>query len=419
MGIAARFLSAALLSASTACGGSGSGWAQTPSSAAAATEPGAGMPSVTVPGAPADEAAALWQLSTTRRIVMHCRLPGETYTPWDEKMNCAVGDEGAPLFSDLKPDLEPDLTGPDPFQQLWLNSHVSPLYRVDFSSDDGLGGAFGFGRDFELAQAVAPAPPAEAQAPAAAPAASPAPAPAPAPAPRMYTVPAGTKVLLELRSAVNTKSAKPGDGVYLTSIFPVTVGNRVMIPVGVYVQGVVDRVIHPDRGGRKAQLDMHFTSMIFPNGTVVEIPGVVDALPGAKQQTVKDGDEGTIQQDGDKGRNAAETAKVAIPAGGGIGTIGGAVSGHPIEGGLAGLGVGAAAVGLVSLFTRNADLDIPSGTQVEMELQRPLILEEENVAAAGSAAAPAPLVPAPGQQKPIDKPNQTQILCPPGSLGCR
>ena len=104
------------------------------------------------------------------------------------------------------------------------------------------------------------------------------------PARKTYTVPAGTKVLLELRSAVNTKSAKPGDGVYLSSTFPVVVGNRVMIPTGVYVQGVVDRV---QRGGirTKAQLDMHFTSIIFPNGTVVEIPGVVDSVPGSKNQT--------------------------------------------------------------------------------------------------------------------------------------
>src|SRR6201986_3206154 len=57
--------------------------------------------------------------------------------------------------------------------------------------------------------------------------AAPASAPASAPAPKTYTVPAGTKVLLQLRSSVNTKSAKAGDGVYLASIFPVTVGNRV------------------------------------------------------------------------------------------------------------------------------------------------------------------------------------------------
>src|SRR5208282_5261571 len=125
-----------------------------------------------------------------------------------------------------------------------------------------------------------------------------------APAKRTYTVPAGTKVLLELRSAIDTRSAKPGDGVYLASTFPVVVGNRVMIPSGVYVQGVVDRVQRAGRVKGKAQLDMHFTSIIFPNGSVVEIPGLVDSLPGSSKQKVKENGEGTIEQNPDKGRNA-------------------------------------------------------------------------------------------------------------------
>ena len=237
-----------------------------------------------------------------------------------------------------------------------------------------------------------------------------------APARKIYTVPAGTKILLELRSAINTKSAKAGDGVYLSSTFPVVVGNRVMIPTGVYVQGVVDRV---QRGGMKAkaQLDMHFTSIIFPNGSVVEIPGVVDNVPGSKNQTVKNNDEGTIEQNGDKGRNAGQAAEIALPTGAGVGTIGGAASGHPIEGGLAGLGAGLATVGIVSLFTRNADVDIPRGTQVEMVLQRPLILEDENLAGVGDPGTAPALVPVANQQKPITN-HRPRILCPPGGLGC-
>jgi type IV secretion system protein VirB10 len=229
-------------------------------------------------------------------------------------------------------------------------------------------------------------------------------------------VPAGTKVLLELRSAINTKSAKAGDGVYLSSTFPVVVGNRVMIPTGVYVQGVVDRV---RRGGMraKAQLDMHFTSIIFPNGSVVEIPGVVDSVPGSKNQTVKENGEGTIEQNGDKGRNAGRAAEIALPTGAGVGTVGGAASGHPIEGGLAGLGAGLATVGIVSLFTRNADVDIPRGTQVEMVLQRPLTLEEENLASVGDLGTAPALVPTADQQKPITN-HRPRILCPPGGLGC-
>jgi type IV secretion system protein VirB10 len=189
-----------------------------------------------------------------------------------------------------------------------------------------------------------------------------------------------------------------------------------MIPNGVYVQGVVDRVARGTRTS-KAQLDMHFTSIIFPNGSVVEIPGMVDSLPGAKKQTVQNDGEGTIQQDGDKGRNAGETAKIAIPVGAGAGTIGGAEAGHPITGGLTGLAAGAAAVGLVSLFTRNAEVDIPSGTQVEMVLQRPLILEDANLAGVGTPGAAPVLVPVANQPKPMDKP-RPRIMCPPGSLGC-
>ena len=277
----------------------------------------------------------------------------------------------------------------------------------------GAGAAPAFAQAFTPPQPAASSP-AQTQT-AAAPPAIP---PSAAPAAKTYVVPAGTKVLLELRSAINTKSARPGDGVYLTSIFPVVVGSRVMIPAGVYVQGVVDRVLRAGRIRGRAQLDMHFTSIIFPNNTVVEIPGVMNSLPGASQQTVKKDKEGTIQEKSDKGRHAGEVAKIAVPTGATVGAIGGIGAGHPLAGGIAGVGAGLAAAGLVSLFTRGADVNIPAGTQVEMVLQRPLTLEAENLTAAGAPGTPAPLVPAPNQPKPMAKPGRVHLVCPPGSLGC-
>ncbi len=234
---------------------------------------------------------------------------------------------------------------------------------------------------------------------------------------KTYTVPAGTKVLLQLRSSVNTKSARVGDGVYLSSAFPVVVGNHVMIPTGVFVQGMVDRVVRAGRMSGKSQLDMHFTSIIFPNGSVVEIPGVVSGLPGASKQDVKNG-EGTIEQDKDKGRNAGKTAAIALPTGATVGSIAGISSGHSLAGGLGGLGAGLATVGLVTLFTRGADVSIEAGTQVEMVLQRPLILEEENLAEGTVPGASPAMVPSPGQPKPMQKPGHPELMCPPGGLGC-
>src|ERR1700733_13646451 len=251
--------------------------------------------------------------------------------------------------------------------------------------------------------------------PAAAGPAAPADADATTPPKKTYTVPSGTKVLLQLRSSLNSKSARPGDGVYLASAFPVVVGNRVMIPSGVFVQGVVDRVTRAGHVKGRAQLDMHFTSIIFPNGTVVEIPGVVSGLPGASKQDVKDG-EGTIEQDKDKTRNAGKTAEIALPTGATVGSIAGLGAGHPIAGSFEGLGAGLAAVGLVSLFTRGADVNIETGTQVEMVLQRPLILEEENLAEGTAPGAAPAMVPSPSQPKPMQKPGHPQLVCPPGGL---
>jgi type IV secretion system protein VirB10 len=237
-----------------------------------------------------------------------------------------------------------------------------------------------------------------------------------APAKKVFIVPAGTKVLLQLRSSVNTKSAKSGDGVYLASTFPVVVGNHVLIPAGVYVQGVVDHVERAGHVKGHALLDMHFTSMIFPNGTVVEIPGLVNSLPGANKQKVKGDGEGTIEEEGDKARNMGKIAAITIPAGTTGGAIGGAVEGHPLAGTLGGMAGGLAAAGIVALFTRGADVDLQAGSQVEMVLQRPLMLEEENLNASGGMPA---LVPAPEQPKPMEKPNRAHVLCPPGGLGCQ
>jgi hypothetical protein len=47
-------------------------------------------------------------------------------------------------------------------------------------------------------------------------------------------------------------------------------------------------------------------------------------------------------------------------------------------------------------------------------LQRPLLLEEENL----SGSMPN-LLPAPNQPGPLPKPGRAQILCPPGGLGCQ
>jgi hypothetical protein len=257
----------------------------------------------------------------------------------------------------------------------------------------GMATAQGLGQTTTATPAAAPAVPAETTA-------------------QTFTVPAGTKVLLSLKSGINTKTAQQGDGVYLVSSFPVVGSSRIMIPVGVYVQGVVDHVVRPGRVKGRAQIDLHFTTMIFPNGSVVDVPGVLNSLPGSDGPKVKDG-EGTVEQAGNKGRDVGNVLKgAAIGAEGGV--IGGAASGDVAKGVGYGSLAGAAAGVIYTLFTRGNDIVIPSGTSVEMVLQRPFVLQQSQLAGNNQANGQAQMVPA-SQQQPMRK---QRILCPVGSLGC-
>src|SRR5215472_18357809 len=134
-----------------------------------------------------------------------------------------------------------------------------------------------------------------------------------------YNVPSGTKIPLTLTQGITSKTAKEGDPVYAQTAFPVTQNNRIVIPAGTYVQGVVHRVVRPGRVKGRAELQMSFTSMIFPNGYTVLLPGAVQNTPGSKDNTVK-GKEGTIEGGSNKGKDAATIATATIP-GAGIGAI--------------------------------------------------------------------------------------------------
>src|SRR5450432_629332 len=183
-----------------------------------------------------------------------------------------------------------------------------------------------------------------------------------------YSVPAGTKVPLTLTQGITSKTAREGDPVYAQTAFPVTQNNRIVIPAGSYVQGVVRRVVRPGRVKGRAELQMNFTSMIFPNGYTVLLPATVQGVPGSQNVDTK-GTEGTIQGQSSKGKDAATIAKTTA-AGAGIGAISGSGKGAGI-GAAAGSAIGIATV----LLTRGPEIQLNPGSSVEMVLERDLTLE--------------------------------------------
>lgn len=189
------------------------------------------------------------------------------------------------------------------------------------------------------------------------------------PAVKQITVPAGTQVLLHLKSPIDTKTAKVGDGVYCQTSFPVTQDNVAVIPAGTYVKGQIAEVKRAGRIKGKAEILFHFTTMIFPNGYTIDLPGALENAPGSRNSTVTD-KEGTVQANGQKGKDAGTVAKAGAT---------GAVVGAVATGGAKGAGIGGLAgvaygLGQV-LFTRGQDVRIDQDTALEMVLQRPLTVD--------------------------------------------
>jgi len=186
------------------------------------------------------------------------------------------------------------------------------------------------------------------------------------------TIPAGTKVPLALKQAFSTKNAHEGDAVYAETTFPVVFNDRVVIPAGTYVQGKISHVQRAGRVKGRAEVLMHFTTLIYPSGYTVVLPGAVEQVPGAEKTAVKD-QEGTIRQDSQTGQKVGTAASTAA-----TGAVVGAVT-NGGKGALIGAGVGGAVGTAIAMLTRGNDVRMEAGTTLEMVIQRDVPLDNNRI----------------------------------------
>jgi type IV secretion system protein VirB10 len=188
------------------------------------------------------------------------------------------------------------------------------------------------------------------------------------PAPKNYVVPSGTRLPLILHNAVTTRNAKPGDPIYLETLFPVVIDNRILIPAGSYVQGEIQEAKRPGKVKGTGEIRLRLNSMILPNGYAVDFNAIpTNAGTGGDESTDK---EGAMHGDTDKGTDVGTVLKTT-GAGAGIGGI----ASRSAKGAGIGAGVGAA-VGLAAvLLTRGPELELPRGTTVDVVLDRNVYLD--------------------------------------------
>jgi hypothetical protein len=157
-------------------------------------------------------------------------------------------------------------------------------------------------------------------------------------------VPMGTELDVRLERALNSDTAQVEDRFEATTVVDLRENNRVVIPAGSRVRGVVTAVKNAGRVERKGELQLSF-DQITVNGRNFPIRGTVTEALEA----------GGYREDAEKiGAGAAVGAII----GGILGGVKGAVTGILIGGG----GVVAA--------TEGEDVNLPAGTILRMRLEQ-------------------------------------------------
>ena len=186
-------------------------------------------------------------------------------------------------------------------------------------------------------------------------------------------IPGKSAVFVSLQQTLNTRSARSGDKFSSQVEVPVTAHDRIVIPVGSYIIGYVDKSKRAGRIKGKAELTLKFDTVILPDGTTRYMRAGVQTSEG--YATDLDSEEGTIQSQG------GGTGEVLAGAAGGavtgtiVGVTAGAMRGGMGRGAAAGAAVGAAVGGLMALFKRGEDVVLPRGSTLTIQLQEDVHFE--------------------------------------------
>jgi type IV secretion system protein VirB10 len=197
------------------------------------------------------------------------------------------------------------------------------------------------------------------------------------PAGSALVVPVDTTIPLRLMNTINSRTSQPGQGIYCETIYPIAVGNRIVIPRGSSVKGSVTKVVRPGHLKGKAQIGLRFETLVLPNGTTVPLRATLSGFGSTGREGFQP-KESKIEGASSKGEDAGKVAETTI-TGTEIGAIAGAASGHVGEG----LGIGSlagAAGGLIWIMAkRGKEVILPSGTSFELLLRAPLTFSQDEI----------------------------------------
>jgi hypothetical protein len=188
------------------------------------------------------------------------------------------------------------------------------------------------------------------------------------------TLPQGTRILTQLQQPFATRSAKPGDSVYLQTTFPVSSAAGVLIPAGTHVLATLDRVrTHTWSEHPSVELDLHLVSLVYANGYILTTSSPAHGVSSSDSR---------LQGDQSGMTGPGMLALAAPLAGVAIGSSAGGQHGAEV-GSIAGIIVGGT-VAIYALVHSRGALRLEAGLPIEVVIKGPLGVDQRR------AAIPAP-----------------------------
>jgi hypothetical protein len=184
-------------------------------------------------------------------------------------------------------------------------------------------------------------------------------------------LPMGTAVKMKLETTLATFTSKAGDPFSARVTEPVVMEGKTVIPIGTTVEGRVTKTSEPRRIAGKPTIAIFPESIVLPNGDKFVLNATLvdtDRGHGTDVNT-----EGQFKGDGHDGKDLTEI---------GLGTGGGMLIGG-LAGGGKGLLIGGAVGATVTVthwLSKHRSAMLPAGTELVMELSRPLTMTAASVA---------------------------------------
>lgn len=177
------------------------------------------------------------------------------------------------------------------------------------------------------------------------------------------SLPAGTAMKVKLETAIATASNKTGDPFSGRLTEAVLLDGKTVIPVGATVEGRVAQISEPRRIVGKPTIGIFPEALVMPNGDRFMLNAQLVDTNVSHGTDVND--EGQFKG---KGHDGEDLTQIGMGTGGGMlagGLIGGA------KGMVIGGAIGATAT-VTHWLTKKRSTELPAGTELVMELSRPL-----------------------------------------------